>query len=483
MADVVLVFPKSSFLEKAMKHVYLPLALLNSVVFVEKEYSVIIIDQRIDNHWKYKLLKELKKKPLCIGVTCLTGEQIEYALEISKIVKEESDIPVVWGGAHANILPEQTLQHEYIDLVIQGEGEISFYELVKALDKKTPLKDVKGLWYKDKGVIKSNPPANIVDLESLPRPPYYLLDMKNYILKFGDKKMFILETARGCPNRCTFCFVQNTPIQRRWRALSPQKTVENMIYVKEKFKVDGVEFQDLTSFVDLQRMKEIAELMIREKVDLFWNTCGRVNDVLRMDSKYIDLMEKSNLKRFGVGVESGSERILRMIKKGITIKQVLAVSKKLSKTKIEPIYSFMAGFPTETQRELRMTSNLVIRLLKENPVAKTTIIHCYRPIPGNELFNVSVKHGLKPPTTLEEWSKYTMEWINHPWLSKKMQKEISALNFLSLFLDKKYEEVDDPLVRAFAQVYKPLALYRVKNHNFNFMIEPYFKKIYVSLKK
>ena len=126
MSDVVLVFPKSSFLEKAMKHVYLPLALLNSVVFVEKEYSVKIIDQRIDSNWKNNLLKELKKKPLCVGVTSLTGEQIKYALEISKIVKEESDVPVVWGGAHANILPEQTLRNEYVDFVIQGEGEILF---------------------------------------------------------------------------------------------------------------------------------------------------------------------------------------------------------------------------------------------------------------------------------------------------------------------------------------------------------------------
>jgi len=483
MSDVVLVFPKSSFLEKAMKHVYLPLALLNSVVFVEKEYSVKIIDQRIDSNWKNNLLKELKKKPLCVGVTSLTGEQIKYALEISKIVKEESDVPVVWGGAHANILPEQTLRNEYVDFVIQGEGEILFYEFVKALDKGSSLKKVKGLWYKEKGLIKKNQPAELVDLESLPNPPYHLVDIDNYILRFGNQKMFILETARGCPNRCTFCFVQNSPLQRKWRSLSPKRTIENIKYVKEKFKIDGVEFQDLTSFVDLERMKQISKLMIKEDLDVFWNTCGRINDILRMDSEYIKLMEKSNLKRLALGVESGSDRILRMIKKGISIKQLLAASKKLSTTKIEPVYSFMAGFPTETPKELRMTSKLVMQLLKQNPVAKTTIIHCYRPIPGNELFEVSVKQGLKAPETLEGWSKYTMEWIDHPWISNKMQKEISSLNFLSLFLDKKYEEVDDPFVRLFAKMYKPLAWYRVNNYNFNFMIEPYLKKVYVSLKK
>jgi len=483
VADVILLFPKSSFLEKAMKHFYLPLALLNSVIYVEKEYSVKIIDQRTDNKWKKTLLKELNQNPLCVGITSLTGEQINYALEISKLIKEESNVPTVWGGAHANILPQQTLENPYIDFIIQGEGEIAFYELVKALDKKTPLKNVRGLWYKEKGRIKSNPPPDLIDLNSLPNPPYHLVDVEKYVLRFDNQRMFILETARGCPNRCSFCFVQNTNSQRRWRALTPENTVEKVKLIAEKFKVKGVEFQDLTSFVDLKRMKNVCKLLIKEKVDVFWNTCGRINDVLRMDSEYLRLLEKANMRRFALGVESGSDRILKMVKKGITTQQVLDASKKLSKTSIPPIYSFIAGFPTETERELRMTADLVMRLLKENPLAKTTIIHCYRPLPGNELFDVSVKHGLKPPKSLEEWSKYTMDWINHPWLSKDMQKKISALNFLSLFLDRKYEEIDDSLVQLFAKIYKPFARYRVRNYNFNFMIEPYFKKIYVELKK
>jgi len=76
-----------------------------------------------------------------------------------------------------------------------------------------------------------------------------------------------------------------------------------------------------------------------------------------------------------------------------------------------------------------------------------------------------------------------MDWIDHPWLTKKMQHNISSLNFLSLFLDKKYEEINDPFVRLFAKMYKPIAKYRVKNRNYNYMIEPYFKKLYIKLKE
>ncbi len=483
MSDVVLVYPKSSFLEAAMNHFYIPLALLNSVIFVEKEFSVKIIDQRVDKNWKKHLLDELKSNPLCVAVSSLSGEQINYALEISKIVKENSNALVVWGGIHASILPEQTLKNKYIDIIIRGEGEISFYKLVKALSKNKSLKDVPGIWYRKNGSLRNNKPAKQIDLNKLPNPPYHLVNVKDYILNFDNKKMFIMETSRGCPNRCTFCFVQNTCGQKKWRALTPEKTLEKIKFIKDNFKVDGIEFQDLTSFVSMKRMKEIGQKLIKEKVNIFWNTCARINDIIRMDSEYLNIMQKSGATRLALGVETGSSRILKMIKKDITMNQVLTASKKLSKTNLQPVYSFMAGFPSETAKELKMTTDLIMYLLKENPKAKSTILHCYRPLPGTELFDLCVKKGLKVPKSLEEWGAYEMEKIDYPWLSKKRQSEISNLNFTSLFLDKKYNEIDDKWVQLFSKVYKPLAKYRFKNHNFNFMFEPYLKKAYVHLKK
>ena len=202
---------------------------------------------------------------------------------------------------------------------------------------------------------------------------------------------------------------------------------------------------------------------------------------MKMDTKYLALMNKSGIKRLALGVESGSERILNMINKGITINQVLMTSKKLSKSEIPPIYSFMAGFPTETLKELKMTTNLIIKLLKHNKLAKSTILHCYRPLPGTELYELCVKKGLKEPTSLKEWGSYNMEKIDYPWISSEMQKKISNLNFLSLFLDKKYEEIDNNLVQVFAKLYQPLARYRFENYDFRFLIGPYLKKLFVNL--
>ncbi len=480
MSDIVLVYPKSFYLEKAMNHFYLPLSLLNTVIYAEKEYSVKIIDQRTDRNWKKKLLKELNQNPLCVGTTSQTGEQIKYALEISKFVKEESKTPVVWGGAHPGILSKQTLEHPLIDYVIEGEGEISFYNLVKSLDKNKPLNKVKGLWYKKNNKIKKNPPQKLVNLNSLPNIPYHLVDINKYILRFNKQRMFILETSRGCPHKCAFCFVQNTASQKKWRALTPENTVEKIKFISDKFNVKIIEFRDLNSMADLKRMENICNLLLKEKVDTSYITESRIDDILRMKSEYLRLLEKSNIIKLVIGVESGSNRILKMINKGITVKQVLDASKKISKTKISPYYAFIAGFPSETEKEVKMTTNLIIKLLEENPLAKTSLFHCYRPTPGNSLFDLSVKYGLKPPNSLEEWSKYSIDWIDHPWLSESMKKKIKTMNFLSLFLDKKYEEIDSLLVQTFTKIYKPLARYRFKNYNFNFMIEPYFKKIYTS---
>ena len=133
MADVVLVYPKSSYIEAAMLHFYPPLALLNAVVFVAQSFTVRIIDQRVDRDWRKHLLEELATKPLCVGVSSLTGEQITGALEVSRIVRQHGGVPVVWGGVHASILPAETLAHPLVDFVVEGEGEIAFLKLVEAL--------------------------------------------------------------------------------------------------------------------------------------------------------------------------------------------------------------------------------------------------------------------------------------------------------------------------------------------------------------
>src|SRR3989344_4801061 len=105
MSEVILIFPRLES-EKAM---LLPIAVLTiAAPLVKNGFSVKIIDQRVDKNWRETLLKELKQKPLIVGISALTGKQIKYGLEAVKIVKENSGTPVVWGGVHSSLLPKQT---------------------------------------------------------------------------------------------------------------------------------------------------------------------------------------------------------------------------------------------------------------------------------------------------------------------------------------------------------------------------------------
>lgn len=187
MTDIILVQPKVREAKVIKYEAGVPLALLSMCCYIAKDHNIKIIDQRIDKHWKKNLVRELKKKPLCVATTSMTGSLIKYALGVSKIVKQNSDVPVVWGGIHASLLPKQTLENPYIDFVVQGEGEVTFYELVKALDRSKNLRYIKGLWYKEKKKIKHNPEREPIDLNKLPEIPFNIINVqrtKNLYFKY-----------------------------------------------------------------------------------------------------------------------------------------------------------------------------------------------------------------------------------------------------------------------------------------------------------
>ena len=483
MAEVILVYPKSSFIETAMKSQYLPLGFLQTVIFAEKEFSVKIIDQRFFLKWDRAVLDEINKDTLCVGVTALTGEMINHALDVSRFVKESSSVPVIWGGVHPTLLPEETLKNKFIDMVVIGEGEKTFHELLKALRDNNDLAEIAGLAYKKDGRIKINPHRKLSNLDDLPEPPYHLVDIEKYIVKFRKKNMIAIETSRGCPYPCTFCYSKSYDFKKKWRSLSADKTVKRVRDVKEKFNIDGIEIVDDNFFVNSKRAKEILSRLAEEKLDVFLNINGTINDILRLNNGNLDLLEQSNVQRLAVGVESGSQRILDLIRKSITIKDIIDFKNRINKTKVPPYYNFIGGFPTETESDLRQTTELIFELLKNNSLAKVSIFHCFRPLPGTKLIDDCVENGLDMPRSLEEWGRYTMTWIEHPWISRKLKRKIQMINFISLFLDNKYEEVDSKLVRIFAFLYKPIAYLRLRTLSNFLFIEDFLLKLYERIKR
>ena len=476
MSDIILIQPKLGYVDSFIYKNTLPSALLSIARLVDKDYKVKIIDQRIDKNWKKHLLKELNQNPLGAATTCMTGMPIKYALEISKFVKDNSNIPMIWGGQHPTILPEQCLEDKNIDIVVRGEGEITFYELVKALDKNKPLKSIKGISYKKDGKILHNPDREFVDLNKLPPLPYHLINIEDYPIKRLNIPTLYLETSRGCTNNCGFCY--NKSFNRcQWRAFNAENVIHNVQYALKQLKGIGelnhIRFVDDSFFESKIRVIKIANFF-RKNHSLTWEAMGKISDLNMLSPSELKILEQSGCKKISIGIESGSPRILKLINKKISLKKVILLNKRLSNYEIATTYGLVSGFPTETPEDLKKTINLSLTLLNQNKNATLSSIFVYTPYPDSELYSLAQRLGLKPPTKLRGWITYDPDTANLPWLSKKRKKMLESILICSLFLDNKSDQSNaSNMVRLLAKIYRPIAKARVKHMFFGFMIEKY----------
>jgi len=471
MADVILVQPTVGLLDNIKTAPGLPLSLLSSVKFAVNDFDIKLIDQRLDTNWKNTLRRELKRKPLCIATTAMLGPQIEYAYQVAEEVKNiDKDVPVIWGGPHVSILAEQSILDPLVDIVVQGDGEITFIKLLKALKSKKSIRRIPGIYYKKDGEVIYTGPAPLVDLNKMPDIPYQLVNIKKYLPRRGDVLTLDMETSRGCAYRCRFCY--NPSFNHgRWRALKAEIVLERVKKVVDQYKIHGIWFIDDEFFIDLNRARKIIQGL--KKMKLHWTIQGvTAKSIMRMDDNFLRLLESAGCEQLNIGAESGSERILKYVNKGIGPRDILEVNRKLKPYKIMPWFYFMIGFPNETQKDVNSTINLCLRILKENPKAKISGIGCFTPYPGTSLFDEAIKMGFNPPEKLINWKDFAVDKINVPWISGKKKKEIEGIQFTSFFADKKANDVVfSPVIRAIAKAYRPIAKYRLKNRYWGFPID------------
>lgn len=461
MGDVILIQPRGEFLERLQKKLYMPLGLLQISSEIHKNYKVKIIDQRIDQNWKKHLLKELNQNPICVGITTTTGKQIKNALEISKFTKETSSIPVVWGGVHPTLEPYSTIKNNHVDFVIEGEGEITFRELLDALDKNKPLKNIPGQWYKNKNSIKKGPKKKLIDLNKLPPLPYYLIDVNKYIRGRKKEKKFLLETSRDCPNNCIFCN-SNFLNKGCWRAKDASKVIEGVKYIYDNFKnVNAIELVDSNFFVNYKRANEILNEI--KKYDLkLWIPGAEIYTLKNFIRKHNLKLLEDSCGYLGLGVESGSNKILKYIKKNLLIKQVIDFNRKLKNSPITLNYNFMSGFPNETKKDLKITLNLMLKLMKENNNALAGPVNPVQLIPKTEILETAVRHGLKSPEKLEDWIKFDVSLKNKlnnlPWLNEKRKKLLKSIYYQSLFLNDQRSYIDSKTVESLLKLCRPVII-------------------------
>jgi len=412
MVDVILFFPKTGM----DSMVQLPLSIL-CVASTTRDYDLLLIDERIESNAMDKVEKK-SSGAICIGVSVMTGRQILNGLKVSKIAKNHTR--VVWGGIHPTLEPNQTLDNKNIDIVVRGEGELTFPEVVKALEADSDLSRVRGIGFKERGQKKIiTEDRDFVDTNVLPDIPYDILNVEKYITqREGFRRCLNLQTSRGCPHDCGFCI---NPVynKRRWRGLVAGNIVDKTEKLKERYKLDGIIYQEDNFFVDMKRVTQFCQLMRERYLDIGWKANCRISYLIDKDLSFFDMLEKSGCKVLQFGVESGSDRILEILKKRITTKQIIVVNRKLAKTNIECRYNFMIGIPTETREEIEMTLRFIDVLKRENRNLESCFLNIYTPWPSTDLYLKSIQEGFVPPRTLEEWGSFNWNETLMPWIDKK----------------------------------------------------------------
>jgi radical SAM superfamily enzyme YgiQ (UPF0313 family) len=476
--DIVLFNPAPRSGIQVQRRIELPLSLLCPAAPLDRQgYRIKIIDEFANPNWRRELLETLAQKPICFGVTSMTGPQILHALEGCRLVKQRyPDVPVIWGGIHASLLPEQTLQNPYSDITVVGEGEETFLELVKALESGSPLSNVSGICYKEDGKVRFTGVRPFVNLDGQPPLPYHLIHMDRYRRRLFGIDHISFNSSRGCTYRCSFCW---DPVmhKRKWRAMSPETVLDHLSRIIRDYAIRGFLFTDDHFFIDMERAYLILEGIARADLKISISKLQiRADTICRLDKEFLQLMVRAGVKRFSIGIESGSQRILDLIKKDCSVEEIVEANRKLIPYPIVPVFLFMMGLPTETPEEFAQSIRLAVRLTDENPNAVKTF-NIYTPYPGTELYNLAIQLGLKEPQRLGDWARFNFRNIprESAWIEPEMRKLITGLDLPLMFLGKGHfvtpYKKTNPLVVALARLYYPVARYRVKHLNARIPIE------------
>jgi radical SAM superfamily enzyme YgiQ (UPF0313 family) len=461
-----------------------PLGILSAVSFLKDNYEIIILDQRLyssEKDFYAQLKKLLQEEPLYVGLSVYTGPMITFSLEISKYIKENSSIPVVWGGVHPSLLPEQTLENSYIDYVIQGEGELTLPEFSAMLNihgNNMPL--VKGLWMKRDNDIVYGGDRDFINMQTLPAVPYELIDFDRYVQYYKGEKYVYYQASRGCPYRCGYCY-NNVFNHAKFRAQSVNKIISEIKKLREIYFFEGVFFVDDNIFA--LGKKYIMDLATEfDKLGLSWYVQG--SDVISLKEYTEDefkFLETTGLTRLAIGIELASEKIRSIINKKGRVEDIEQVINRLRKTTIPIWCTYIINFPEETIDDLYESIKLILKLYNINKDVLNTPFFLYTLNPGIPLYE-KYKNIFPGPKTLEDWGKVGWErkhtnifvdYLNNPFF-------FQSLFVASMFDDRKISIYSPNKFLVFlANCYRPIARWRLKNLCFNFNIELFmFKKFF-----
>lgn len=408
-----------------------PLGLLYVAAYLREQtaHEVRVIDAQVEGLDQAALQARLAAwRPDVVGMTAMTMTLIDVLACAASVRAAAPAATVVLGGPHVHLYPEETIRLPEVDCLVLGEGEAAFAELVEALDRGRPLRTVPGLvWEEDGRVARSAERPPVADLDSLPFPARELTPYRRYnsLLAAGET-VTTLFTSRGCPFRCRFC--DRPHLGKAFRARSPENVLAEIEACRELGIREFLLYDD-TFTVDRDRARRICDLIVQRQLDIAFDIRARVDTV---DEDLLARLKRAGCQGIHYGVEAGTDEMLRVLNKGITLTRVREVFAATRRAGLPTLAYFMIGNPGETREQIESTFR-VARELRPDYVHLTVLT----PFPGTEVYRQALAEGVIEGDVWRDFARAPRPAFQPPVWAEHLDRE----------------ELNDLLVRGYRSFY------------------------------
>ena len=413
-----------------------PLGILAiSTPLLEAGYEIRIIDSTITPDYMRRVLEEVKDA-LCLGISVVTGPMIRETVAVAKAVKAwDPDFPVILGGWHPSLLPKQTIEAEYVDIIVRAQGEDSMLEVVQRLQSDEPLDDVLGIGFKRDNQVVLTPERPLKQLTKMPRKAYELADFDGYERVCG-RRWAMYVSSLACPFNCSYC--TNAAVYgRKWNALPVDQVVEETMELTRRYRLELLWMADDNFLVDLERALKIAEGLVRAGAKFKWSVQATTNLTARLSVEELSLLRRSGMHQVCQGIETASPTVMKHMNKDFQVlADIYESTERCLRANVIPSFNIIFGHPGEGPKERRETVNFMMDVCRRFPGAEFWT-NIFTPYPGSPVFSQAAKLGIDVPTSLEGWIDYFPRYTTLPWLKGKDHQRVQTMrDYLRIAFDR-----------------------------------------------
>ena len=377
-------------------------------------FEVRLIDSVTAPNYLETILRELQDA-LCLGISLLTGPMIGSAVRVAREVKKAfPHLPVIFGGWHPTLVPEQTLTPDYVDAVARAQGELTLLELVQRIAEGRPWDGVRGLSFKAEGTLHHEPERPVTNVNDLPAPAFHLADFDRYEQVCGSRQL-AYASSMGCPYACNYC-TDMVFYKRRFNAYRAEKVVADLADLVPRYRIEEVALLDSNFLVDVKRAIAIARGIIDSGVHFRWTFQASTDFLWRMSDDDVRLLGESGVSHMGFGTESASKSVLKLMnKRHQNVEQMLETARKAQLAGIHVTYNVILGYPGETEEDRLETFRVMSDIARQywNVSFSPNI---FTPYPGIPIWPQLRELGVHEPQSLEEWQDISLGHNVLPWL-------------------------------------------------------------------